>query len=88
MRATRFIIRSVNKRGPSLTSRLSLSLSPTLSLSLSHFFVCAGTLPDSERAKVENYYPPPSERKAAAEAAARGEEDEKEGEDFELFHSA
>ena len=87
MRATRFLIRvrSLNKRGPSLTSRLSLSLSPTLSLSLSlplsHFFVCAGTLPDSERAKVENYYPPPSERKAAAEAAARGEEDEKEGEE-------
>ena len=51
----------MNKRHPSLTPLLSPP----------RYFICAGTLPDSEKAKVETYYPPPSEEKAAAEEARR-----------------
>ena len=60
----------MNKRHPSLTSH-----PPP------RFFVCTGTLPDSEKAKVEEYYPPPPEIKAAAEAVAGGGEDGKEEEE-------
>ena len=60
MRATRFFISTVNKLGPSLTPR---------------FFIHTGTLPDSEKAKVDDYTAPPSEVKAETveEIAGGGE---------------
>ena len=57
----------MNKRGPSLTP-------PTHP----RFFVCAGTLPDSEKAKIKEYSGPPSEGKNAAEAVGGSGEDGKE----------
>ena len=61
----------MNKRGLSLTLLL---FSPLL--------LCfAGTLPASEKEKVETYRAPPSEEKAAAEAVAGGGEDGKKEEE-------
>ena len=61
----------MNKRHPSLTPLLSPPC----------FLVCAGTLPDSEKAKVKLFLAPPSEEKAAAEAVAGGGEDGKKEEE-------
>jgi hypothetical protein len=56
---------------------LSISNPPSHAL---HAFVCAGTLPVSEKAKVKTYRGPPSEETAAAEVVAGGGEDGKEEE--------